>query len=44
MALIAKKKCILNYNIKNIWNIIINNNEYEWRSDIRKRKRLDRIL
>jgi hypothetical protein len=38
MALIAKKECTLNYNIKSIWNIIVNNNEYEWRSDITKIK------
>jgi hypothetical protein len=43
MALIIKKECILHYSIKNIWDIIVNNNDYKWRNDIRKIKILQEI-
>jgi hypothetical protein len=32
--LIAKKEIVLAYNVKDIWNIVTNNENYSWRSDI----------
>jgi len=34
--LIAKKEIILKYNVKTIWDIVVNNNDYKWRSDVKK--------
>ena len=34
--LIAEKEIILEYNVKIIWDIILNNSDYKWRSDIKK--------
>ena len=33
--LIAEKEIILEYNVKIIWDIIVNNSDYKWRSDIK---------
>ena len=33
--LIAEKEVILKYNVKIIWNIVVNNSDYKWRSDIK---------
>jgi hypothetical protein len=34
--LVAEKEIILEYNVKTIWDIVVNNNDYSWRTDIRK--------
>ena len=34
--LIAKKEIILKYNVKTIWDIVVNNNDYKWRSGVKK--------
>jgi hypothetical protein len=34
--LIAEKEIILKYNIKTIWDIIVNNNDYKWHTGIYK--------
>jgi hypothetical protein len=39
--LIAEKEVILKYNVKIIWDIVINNNDYKWRTDIKKIKILE---
>jgi hypothetical protein len=39
--LVAEKDIILKHNIKRIWDIIVNNNDYKWRTDIKKIKILE---
>ncbi|WP_010253888.1 hypothetical protein [Treponema primitia] len=39
--LVAKKEIILKYNVKIIWNIVLNNNDYKWRTDIKEIKILE---
>ena len=39
--LIAEKEVILKYNIKTIWDIVVNNNDCKWRTDIKKVKILE---
>jgi hypothetical protein len=39
--LVAEKEIILEHNIKRIWDIIVNNNDYKWRTDIKKIKILE---
>jgi len=34
--LVAEKEIILKYNLKKIWDIIVNNNDYKWRTGIKK--------
>ena len=34
--LISEKEIILEYNIRKIWNVIVNNSDYSWRSGIKK--------
>jgi hypothetical protein len=34
--LVAKKEIVLKYNVKNIWDIVVNNNDYKWRTDIKE--------
>ena len=34
--LIAEKEIVLKFNIKTIWNIVANNKDYKWRTDIKK--------
>jgi hypothetical protein len=33
--LIAKKEVVLKFNVKVIWDIVVNNSDYKWRSDIK---------
>jgi hypothetical protein len=42
--IISEKEAILKYNVKIIWDIVVNNNDYKWRTDIKELERLDRIL
>ena len=39
--LIAEKEVVLKYNIKAIWDIVVNNNDCKWRTDIIKIKILE---
>jgi hypothetical protein len=39
--LISKKEIILEYNIKNIWDIVVDNNDYTWRTGIKKLELLE---
>jgi hypothetical protein len=39
--LIAKKEVILKYNIKIIWDIVVNNGDYKWRSGISRIETLE---
>ena len=39
--LISEKEIILEYNVKAIWDIVVNNSDYGWRSDIKKIELLD---
>jgi len=39
--LIAEKEVILKYNVKIIWDIVVNNSDYKWRSDIKNIKILE---
>jgi hypothetical protein len=39
--LVSQKEITLKYNIKNIWNVVVDNNDYEWRTDIKKLEMLD---
>jgi hypothetical protein len=39
--LIAEKEVILKYNVKIIWDIVVNNNDYKWRTDIKRIKILE---
>ncbi|MDR2406713.1 MAG: hypothetical protein LBE13_01160 [Bacteroidales bacterium] len=34
--IISEKKVILKYNVRIIWDIIVNNNDYKWRTDIKE--------
>jgi hypothetical protein len=34
--LIAEKEVVLQYNVKTIWDIVVNNSDYKWRTDIKK--------
>ena len=34
--LISEKEIILDYNVKNIWEIVVNNSDYQWRTGIHK--------
>ena len=34
--LISKKEIVLKYSAKTIWDIVVNNNDYKWRSGINK--------
>jgi hypothetical protein len=37
-SLVSKKEFILKYNIKDIWDIVIDNENYEWRTGVKKIK------
>jgi hypothetical protein len=39
--LVSEKEIVLQYNIKTIWDIVVNNNDYDWRSDIKKIEIID---
>ena len=34
--LISEREIILNNNIKDVWNVVVNNNDYKWRTGIKK--------
>jgi hypothetical protein len=34
--IISEKEVILKYSVKNIWDIVVNNNDYKWRTDIKE--------
>jgi hypothetical protein len=34
--IISEKEVIMKYNVKIIWNIVLNNNDYKWRTDIKE--------
>ena len=36
--LVSKKEFVLKYNVKDIWDIVIDNENYEWRTDIKEIK------
>lgn len=38
---VARKEIVLNYNIKMIWDVVVNNNDYAWRSDVKNVEILD---
>jgi hypothetical protein len=39
--LIAEREVALRYNVKTIWDIVVNNNDYKWRTDIKSIKILE---
>jgi uncharacterized SAM-binding protein YcdF (DUF218 family) len=39
--LISEEEIILEYNVKTIWDIVVNNSDYGWRSAIKKIELLD---
>jgi hypothetical protein len=39
--LIAEKEIILKHNVKNIWDTVVNNNDYKWRTDIKEIETLE---
>jgi hypothetical protein len=34
--IISEKEVILKYSVKNIWDIVVNNNDYKWRTGIKE--------
>ena len=34
--IISEKEVILKYNVKNIWDIVVNNDDYKWRTGIKE--------
>jgi hypothetical protein len=39
--LIAEKEIVLKHNVKTIWDIVVNNDDYKWRTDIKKIEKLE---
>jgi hypothetical protein len=37
-ALVSKNESIIKYNVKDVWDIVVDNENYEWRADIKKIK------
>jgi hypothetical protein len=35
-SIVSEKEMILKYSVKIIWDIVINNNDYKWRTDIKE--------
>ena len=42
--LISEKEIVLGYNIKTIWSIVVNNNDYNWRSGLKRIELLENGL
>jgi len=42
--LISEKEIVLRYNIKTIWSIVVNNNDYNWRSGLKRIELLENGL